>query len=49
MKKIKIRNSPWGEIVGNNSSVSQSPTLDIIDKVKHYIKIKAHNTITLKF
>jgi len=24
-------------------------TLDIIDKGKHYIKIKTHNTITLRF
>jgi len=30
-------------------SVSQSPTLNRIDKVKHYIKIKIYNTIILKF
>jgi len=31
--------------VENSSSVSQSLTLDRIDKVKHYIKTKTHNTI----
>jgi len=32
------------EFVENSTSVSQSFTLDKIDKVKHYIKIKTHNT-----
>jgi len=36
-------------IVGNSLSVSQSPTLDRKDKVKHYIRIKAHNNIALRF
>jgi len=35
--------------VGNSPSVSQSPTLDKKDKVKHYIRIKVHNTIALRF
>jgi len=35
--------------VENSPSVSQSPTLDRKDKVKHYIRIKTHNTITLSF
>jgi len=35
--------------VGNSPSMSQSPTLDRIDKVKHYIRIKAHNNIALRF
>jgi len=36
-------------IVGNSPSVSQSLTLDSKDKVKHYIRIKAHNNIGLRF
>jgi len=36
-------------IVGNSPSVSQSPTLDRKDKVKYYIRIKAHNNIALRF
>jgi len=35
--------------VGNSPNVSQSPTLDRKDKVKHYIRIKAHNNIALRF
>jgi len=35
--------------VGNSLSVSQSFTLNRIDKVKHYIRIKTHNTIILRF
>jgi len=35
------------EFVGNSQSVSQSLTLDRIDKVKHYIKIKIHTTVVL--
>jgi len=35
--------------VGNGPSVSQSFTLNRIDKVKHYIKSKAHNHIVLRF
>jgi len=35
--------------VGNSPSVSQSPTLDRKDKVKHYIRIKTHNNIALRF
>jgi len=39
-----------GELnVGNSPSVSQSHTLDRKDKVKHYIRIKTHNTIALRF
>jgi len=37
------------EVVGNSPSVSQSPTLDRKDKVKHYIRIKTHNNIALRF
>jgi len=37
-----------GEIV-RNSSVSLSPTLTINEKVKHYIRIKTHKPITLRF
>jgi len=35
--------------VGNSPSVSQSSTSDKIDKVKHYIRIKTHNIIALRF
>jgi len=35
--------------VGNSPSVSQSLTLDRKDKVKHYIRIKFHNNIALRF
>jgi len=34
--------------VGNSPSISQS-TLDRINKVKQYIKIKTYNTISLRF
>jgi len=37
------------ESLENSSSVSQNFTLDKIDKVKHYITIKTHNTIVLTF
>ena len=37
-----------GEIV-RNPSVSLSPTLTRIEKVEHYIRIKAHKPITLRF
>jgi len=36
-------------IIRNSPSVSQSLTLDRKDKVKHYIRIKTHNIITLRF
>jgi len=51
MKKEKktTRDSPLRGDVGNSPSVSQSPTLDRKDKVKHYIRIKAHNNIALRF
>jgi len=39
----------YPRIVGNSPSVSQSPTLDRKDKVKHYIIIKTHNNIALRF
>jgi len=35
--------------VGNSPSVSQNPTLDRKDKVEHYIRIKTHNNIALRF
>jgi len=35
--------------VGNSPSVSESPILDRKDKVKHYIRIKVHNNIALRF
>jgi len=37
------------DTVGNSLNMSESSTLDTIDKVKHYIRIKTHNTITLRF
>jgi len=37
------------KFVGNSPNVSQSFTLDITNKVKHCIRIKTHNFITLKF
>jgi len=51
MKKKKQQQGthPWGKIIGNNPSVSQNLILDRKDKVKHYIRIKTHNTIALKF
>ena len=39
----------YGDLVGNSLSAIQSLTLDRIDKVKHYIRIKTHNTIVLRF
>ena len=39
----------WRLCVGNSLSVSQSPTLDRKDKVKHYIRIKTQNNIALRF
>jgi len=36
-------------VVENSPSMSQNPTLNKIDKVKHYIRIKIHNTIVLRF
>jgi len=35
--------------VGNSPNVSQSITLDRMNKVKHYIRINTHNTIVLRF
>jgi len=49
MKKKKTRDSPLRGDVGNSPSVSQSSTLDRKDKVKHYIRIKTHNNIALRF
>jgi len=48
-KRKKKGTHPWEEIVRNSPSVSQSLTLDRKYKVKHYIKIKTHNTIDLRF
>jgi len=35
--------------IENDPSMSQSFTLDRIDKIKHYIRIKVHNIIVLRF
>jgi len=48
-KKQQQGTHPWWEIVENSPSVSQSPTLDKIDKVKHYITIKIHDNIAFRF
>ena len=41
----------WGDsmIVVRNPSVSLSPTLTRIEKVEHYIRIKTHKLIALRF
>ena len=35
--------------VRNSSSMNQNFKLNILDKVKHYIKVKTRNIIVLKF
>jgi len=50
-KKLSTYKEYGGKVknVRNSSSVSQSFTLDIIDKIKYYLKIKIHNIIASRF
>jgi len=45
MEDMNVNEEQEYEGVGNSPSVSQNPTLDKIDKVKHYIRIRPITTL----